>query len=215
MDNLLLHLEYLGLPDKKLAEETLKLVSLPLDDMKKVSEYSLGMKQRLAIARAILPKPDLLIMDEPTNGLDPNEIIDIRNLLLGLNHDLDSSIIVTSHILSEVERLADTVAFLQRGKVLQETSMKDILEESAAYIEIEVDDVNKAAVLLTENLHFNNFKVFSANVIRVYDSVTDIKIINRVLTLNNVGVESIRRKESNLENYFFTIFTIENSEVSV
>lgn len=205
MDNLLLHLEYLGIPDKKIAEEAMKMVSLPIDYKKKTSEYSLGMKQRLAIARAILPKPDLLIMDEPINGLDPQGIVDIRNLFQKLNRDFGISIIITSHILSEVEQLADTVGFLQDGKVLQEIAMKDILEKSAAYVEITVDNINQAAGILVEDLHLQNFKVLSDNLIRIYDTAADMKTINRILTLKNVGVESIRKKENNLENYFFTI----------
>ena len=111
-----------------------------------MSQYSIGMKQRLAIARAILTRPEILILDEPINGLDPDGIIEIRRLIQELNKEHGITVIISSHILSEMELLADTVGIMKDGNMIQEISMKDIHEQNAAYIEMKQDNAEKSRI---------------------------------------------------------------------
>lgn len=124
--NLDLHCEYMGYHNRNHMNGVLECVGLLEDSDKKVSQYSLGMKQRLAIARAILTKPELLILDEPINTLDPEGIREMRELFRKLNTDYGTTIFISSHILSEVEQIADTIGIIQNGNLIKEIGMSDI-----------------------------------------------------------------------------------------
>lgn len=125
-----------------------------------MSQYSIGMKQRLAIARAILTRPEILILDEPINGLDPDGIIEIRRLIQELNKEHGITVIISSHILSEMELLADTVGIMKDGNMIQEISMKDIHEQNAAYIEIETDNAEKQDIYWMKFYKLSNFELY-------------------------------------------------------
>ena len=121
--NLELHCEYMGFHNKERIDEVLQLVDLRDIEGKTVSHYSMGMKQRLAIARAILARPELLVLDEPINALDPEGIREMRTLFKRINQECGTTILISSHILSEVEQIADTIGIIQNGRLLQETAM--------------------------------------------------------------------------------------------
>ncbi|MCR8846038.1 ATP-binding cassette domain-containing protein [Paenibacillus sp. SC116] len=127
--NLEIHCEYADYTHKGVAEEALEIVGLSNVGDKKISEFSLGMKQRLGIARAIVTKPDILILDEPINGLDPIGIKDIRELLVHLKEQLGVTILISSHIVSEIESIADTIGVINRGRLLTEVKMDDIRQQ--------------------------------------------------------------------------------------
>lgn len=161
------------------------------------------MKQRLAIARAILTRPEILILDEPINGLDPDGIIEIRRLIQELNKEHEITVIISSHILSEMELLADTVGIMKDGNMIQEISMKDIHEQNAAYIEIETDNAEKAGYILDEILQIKQFRVISDGIIQVFDLSKSGKEISSALMKYGIGVESIQKKQNSLEEFFF------------
>ncbi|MGO0881266.1 ABC transporter ATP-binding protein [Clostridioides difficile] len=209
LQNLDLHCEYMGYYNKERIAEVLKCVDLLKDKDKKVSQYSLGMKQRLAIARAILTKPDLLILDEPINALDPEGIREMRELFRKLNTDYGTTIFISSHILSEVEQIADTIGIIQNGKIMKEISMSDIHKYQTDYLEIEVDNIELAGYLLERELEILDFKIISENLIEVYDLKKDVKEISAVLIKNNIGINSICHKKNSLEDYFFHITGME------
>lgn len=210
--NLSLHCEYMGYHNKNHMEEVLECVGLLKDAGKKVSQFSLGMKQRLAIARAILTKPELLILDEPINALDPEGIREMRDLFRGLNTDYGTTIFISSHILSEVEQIADTVGIIQNGNLMKEISMSDIHKYQTDYVEANVDNVELAGYLLEHDLGIQDFKVVSENHIEIYDLGKDVKEISAVLVQNGVGLNGIGCRQNSLENYFFQITETKEAE---
>lgn len=203
--NLELHCEYMGYHNKERIDEVLQLVNLQNVESKSIVHYSLGMKQRLAIARAILAKPELLILDEPINALDPEGIKEMRGLFLRLHQNFDTTIFISSHILSEVEQIADRIGVIAGGRLLKEVSMNDVHEYRAEYIELNVDDVKQAACLLEQNKNYSHFTVLDDKTIRIYDTNVSGKEISALLVKNGVGLESIGRKENSLEDYFFQL----------
>ena len=204
-ENLKLHCEYMGYYSPNCIADTLNMLGLAGAEDKKVRNYSLGMKQRLGIARAVLAKPELLILDEPTNGLDPLGMKQIRDLLRMLCEEYGITILISSHLLSEIENVAHTIGIMNHGKLLQEISMDAITDQNFAYIELLVSDVKKAAYVLDDKLGINNFKIIDINVIRIYDVSISVERVSKVLAENNVGIEGVTKKQDTLEDYFLKL----------
>lgn len=203
--NLDLHCEYMGYHNKNHIENILECVGLLKDADKKVSKYSLGMKQRLAIARAILTKPEILILDEPINALDPEGIREMRDLFYKLRTDYGVTILISSHILSEVEQIADTIGIIQNGKLLKEISMSEIHKYKTEYIEADVDKIELASYILEHNFGIKDFKIISENSIEIYDLKIAVKNISAAFVKNGIGINSIGRKQNSLEDFFFQV----------
>lgn len=201
-DNLKLHCEYMGYYNHGIVENALDMLDLTNAANKPVKNYSLGMKERLGIARAILCKPELLILDEPTNGLDPAGMKQIRDLLKTLCTEYGITIMISSHILSEIESIADTVGVINHGMMMKEISMKAIEQMSLAYIELTVLDTKKASFVLSEKLELSNFKIIEDGKIRIYDTRVSTQELSKVLALNDVEVIALGRKAETLEDYF-------------
>jgi ABC-2 type transport system ATP-binding protein len=204
-ENLYLHCEYMGYYDKKAIDQALDLVNLHNVDDKKVKDFSLGMKQRLGIARAITTKPELLILDEPINGLDPIGIKELRELFKMLCKEYGITLLVSSHILAEMEQMADTIGVIQNGKLIKEVSMKSINGKQTEYIEVTVQDVKQAAYVLENKLRLTNFKVMNENTIRIYEARIAQQEISKTLIMNDVVIEGINKKHSSLEDYFLNL----------
>lgn len=202
--NLELHCDYMGFPNKERIDEVLQMVDLQNVEGKQIRHYSLGMKQRLAIARAILAKPEFLILDEPINALDPEGIREMRNLFQRLNQEDGTTIFISSHILSEVDLIADTIGIIQHGKLLAELPIEEIHKHQTEYISLRVDDVAHAATLL-EQMGITNFSILDKEFIRIYDSNISGKVLSKALIESGVGLESLGRKQDTLEDYFFQL----------
>lgn len=202
--NLELHCEYMGFPNKERIDEVLHLVDLQNVEKKQVCHYSLGMKQRLAIARAILAKPEFLILDEPINALDPEGIREMRTLFQRLNQEDGTTIFISSHILSEVDLLADTIGIIQHGKLLTELPIEEIHKHQTDYISLQVDDVTRVAALL-ENMRITNFSVLDKEFIHIYDSDISGKALSKAIIENGIGLESMGRKQDTLEDFFSSL----------
>lgn len=202
--NLELHCDYMGFPNKERIDEVLQMVDLQNVEGKQICHYSLGMKQRLAIARAILAKPEFLILDEPINALDPEGIREMRNLFQRLNQEDETTIFISSHILSEVDLIADTIGIIQHGNLLAELPIEEIHKHQTEYISLQVDDVAHAATLL-EQMDITNFSVLDQEFIRIYDSNISGKVLSKALIESGVGLESLGRKQDTLEDYFFQL----------
>lgn len=204
-DNLLLHCEYMGYYMPGSVEDALELLGLSEAAEKSVKSYSLGMKQRLGIARAILCRPELLILDEPTNGLDPAGMKQMRDLFKSLCSEYGITIMLSSHMLSEVESIADTIGVISHGTMRKEISMKEIKEKNTVYIELAVENVKKAAYVLADQLETDHFKVMDETKIRIYDDRLDTKKIAEELAVKGAGIISIGRKTESLEDYFLKL----------
>ncbi|PFN04922.1 ABC transporter ATP-binding protein [Bacillus cereus] len=204
-ENLHLHCEYMGYYDKKAIDRALDLVNLHNIDNKKVKDFSLGMKQRLGIARAIMTKPEFLILDEPINGLDPIGIKELRELFKMLCKEYGITLLVSSHILGEMEQMADTIGVIQNGKLIKEVSMKSINGKQTEYIEITTPNVKHAAYILEDKLDIKNYKIMSGNMIRVYEMTVTQQAISKVLIMSDVEIESMNKKHSSLEEYFLNV----------
>lgn len=199
--NLKLHCNYMGFYDKKRIREVLDMVDLKGIDNKPVGEFSLGMKQRLGIARAMITNPKILILDEPINGLDPIGIKQIRQLLVKLKASYGTTILISSHIIAEIEQLADTIGVIDKGILTKEVSMSEIQHDSLQYLEIEVNDIHKAATILDNAFDHLNFKIISDNRLRIYD--TDLQAdISKELVMSGVGILNMIYKNDTLEDYF-------------
>ena len=204
-DNLQLHCEYMGYYNKGSVEEALQMLGLSDAADKPAGSYSLGMKQRLGIARAILCKPELVILDEPTNGLDPAGMKQIRDLFRMLCTEYGMTLMISSHLLPEIESIADTVGVIHHGKMMKEISMKEIAETNTAYIELAVEDTKKAAYVLAEKMQLSNFKIVNDSGIRIYEQGITTQKISRELMANDVEIASISQHTENLEDYFLKV----------
>lgn len=204
-ENLQLHCEYMGYYNAGSVENAMQMLNLTDAADQPVRNYSLGMKERLGIARAVMCKPELLILDEPTNGLDPAGMKQIRDLLKMLSSEYGITIMISSHILSEVESIADTVGIIHHGRMMKEIRMQDIEETNLNYVEISVTDEKKAAYVLAEMLKLHNFKVFDNGKIRIYDHSVSTQQLTKTLALNDVEVMGIGKKAETLEDYFLKL----------
>ncbi|MBA4601017.1 ABC transporter ATP-binding protein [Thermoactinomyces mirandus] len=201
-ENLEIHRRMMGVPDKKAIYRALEEVGLSRARNKKVKAYSLGMKQRLGIARAILHEPELLLLDEPTNGLDPIGIKEVRKKILELAHFKNITVLISSHILSEVEQLADKIGIIHQGKLLKELDSETIRKMNRRYLEIRVNNENKAAVLLEKKLNIPDFQVVEPGVIRIYGEIEDATMISRLFIEQNVDIYEMNVSKDTLEDFF-------------
>ena len=190
------------IPGKKCIDEVLELVGLKDVEKKKVKNFSLGMRQRLGIANAIMGNPKLLILDEPINGLDPMGIVEIRELLKKINKEKDMTILISSHILSELSELATTYGIISNGKLIEEITAEELAEKCRQYIDLKVDDTSRAVTLLERELGISDYEVLEDKKIKVFSNLENIGEVNSILSKSGVIVESISIKGENLEEYF-------------
>ncbi len=183
-------------------KHALEVVGLPYRDKKLFSKYSLGMKQRLGIAGAILHDPELLILDEPTNGLDPIGIAEMRTFIKHLSAERGKTILISSHILSEISLLADDIGVIDHGFLLEESSMEELERKNRMYLQLQVSDVSKASLILEREFHTADYTVQEEHTLRLYDTTLDLAAINKALVMQDVAVISSQICNDTLEDYF-------------
>lgn len=201
-ENLEIFAKLRGTAASDAVKTALKIVGLPYKDKKLFSKYSLGMKQRLGIANAILHDPELLILDEPTNGLDPIGIAEVRNFLKELSQDRGKTILISSHILSEMQLLADDIGIIDHGVLLEESSMEELQKKNSRYILLQVSDVSKAVIFLEQQFAVEAYSVEDDHSLRLYDTSLDMAAINKALVMQGVAVISASLRNDTLEDYF-------------
>ncbi len=201
-ENLRIHCDYMGYYEHGSVEKALDMLELTEAAGKPVKNYSLGMKERLGIARAVLGRPELLILDEPTNGLDPAGMKQIRELFKTLCGEYGVTIMISTHILSEIESIAHTVGVIHQGNLRKEIRMKEIRDMGLNYVELSVENQERAAYVLSDRLGISNFRIVEEGSIRIYDSPVSTQELSKALALNDVAVTALGRKAETLEDYF-------------
>lgn len=194
-----------GIPGKEKVEEVLKTVGLWEKRKKKGASLSMGMKQRLGLGIALLGEPELLILDEPINGLDPSGIIEMRNLLLKLNHEKNITIIISSHILSELEQMATIYGILSQGWLLQEITAEELHEQCAVYLDIAVTEPEHYAALLEKSWKEICYKVMPDASIRIKNPQMAAAAYSSLAAEHGIGVLRLEQKQMMLEEYYMNL----------
>lgn len=202
--NLEVHRLQRGIPGKDCIQETLTLVGLENTGHKKAKNFSLGMRQRLALAIALLSKPEFLVLDEPTNGLDPMGIVELRELLLHLNQEKNMTILISSHILSEMYQLATDYGILHKGKFLEQITKDELNEKCKKYLSIQVADTAKASAVIEQQLKTVHYEVTNQE-IRLYAYLDQPEVVLKVLADADIKIKKVAPSGEDLEGYFTSL----------
>ena len=202
LDNIKQQYKVLGLPSYEGAEELLKLVGLENTGKKKAKNFSLGMKQRLGIAVALAGNPDFLVLDEPVNGLDPQGIIEIRELILKLNREKQITVLISSHILDELSRLATHYGFIDGGRIIKEISAEDLEKACRKCVRAEVSNVSALAKVL-DGMNIE-YKVISDSEVDIYEKMNVTKLA-LALEKEDCEVISMSERDESLESYYVNL----------
>ena len=201
-ENLRLYATLLGLDSPvRQVDEILETVGLSPKEKKPVKHYSMGMKQRLGVALALLGGPDLLLLDEPINGLDPEGIREMRELLLRLNRERGLTILVSSHILGELSKIATRYGIIQEGRMVEQITAGELEQKCTDYLHLKADQPQKAAALLEREFHLTRWEMRPEGDIRIYEAV-DTKAVGQILTQAGIAVEEMGLHRQDLESYF-------------
>lgn len=192
-----------GVADKKRIDEVLEFVELE-DNSKKVSKYSLGMKQRLAIAVSLLSSPEVMILDEPINGVDPEGIVDIRKMLQKLSAEQNVTILISSHILSEMAELCTNFAIIHSGKLIEELSAEELAVKCRNHISLKTDNINKTTFVLEDKLNIKNYKILHGDEIHIYERIGEIPLISKTVTDNGLIITKLINDGESLEEYYLS-----------
>lgn len=186
---------------KDTVERALTIVGLEQEEGKLFRRYSVGMRQRLGLAAALMHEPELLILDEPMNGLDPIGIQNIRAYLLELCKNRGTTILISSHVLSEIEQMADRIGIMHKGSLLEETGLEELNQKSRRYVEFEVSDVNRAALILEREFQISDYMVLEGHSLRVYEKLEQRAKINQRFVTAGIVVNNISIYGEKLEAY--------------
>lgn len=201
-ENLEIFAKLRGTAAPNAVKNALEIVGLSYKDKKLFGKYSLGMKQRLGIANAILHDPELLILDEPTNGLDPIGIAEMRAFIKNLSVECGKTILISSHILSEISLLADDVGIIDHGILLEESSMSELEKRNGKYMLLQVSDIPKASLILERQFNIKDYSVQDDHNLRIYDTTLDMGKLNKALVMQDVMVIRSEMCKDTLEDYF-------------
>ena len=190
--------------NKSKLHELIEFVGLKGREKERISGFSHGMKQRLGIAQTLIHNPDLIVLDEPTTGLDPQGIIDIRNLILKLKNEQNKTVILSSHILSEIELIANRMIIINKGETIVQGSVAELLNAQDLIVSFTVNDVELSKRLLSESSFSKDIDSFSASTVLIHTAQENIAHINKLLCDNHVLVSAIETKRK-LEDYFLKL----------
>lgn len=204
-DNMNMQCILYGQKNTYIVPQLLEKVGLTNVNKKKAKDFSLGMKQRLGIAMALVQEPKLLILDEPVNGLDPLGMVDIRELLKSLNKEYGITIIISSHILTELYQLATDYIILHKGKIVELMTLEELNDKCSKHILIETDQVGKAIETIRRKLETENYKIVSENTIKLYDCIDDVENVAKILFEGGILVTRFTVVGENLEEYYINL----------
>lgn len=201
-ENLRIFAALRGVPSRHAVKDALDLVGLPYRDKKLFSQYSLGMKQRLAIALAVMHDPELFILDEPTNGLDPIGIAEIRSFIRRLCDEGGKTVLLSSYILSEISLMADDIGIIDHGVLLEEESLSALESKNGRFIHLGISDAAQAARLLETVLHTGQFRIDDDKSIRIFDTSLSLSLLSETMVKGGVALYDLYLCENTLEDYF-------------
>lgn len=204
-ENIEVYRQVFGITDKTISDDILKKVELQDTKNKKARNFSLGMKQRLGIGIALLGNPDFLILDEPINGLDPVGIKSLRELILKINKENNITVLISSHILGELTKIASRYGIINNGKLIDEFTKEELEQRCKCSIKFTVTDVKKATEIIETLLNTTNYDVLQNNVIRMFDYIENPEKISQTLIMNGVGITSLQVMGKDLEGYFMEL----------
>ncbi len=204
-ENLEVHRLQKGIPGSACIQKTLELVGLTNTGKKKAKNFSLGMKQRLGLAIALLSDPEFLILDEPTNGLDPMGIVELRELMKKLNREKGLTILISSHILSELHQLATRYGIIHKGRLLEEISANELNEKCRQHLRIKVDQPTKGATVLESVIGTTDFEVMPDGTMKLYDYLGRVRRVSKALTEAGLVIEHLSQNGDSLESYFSSL----------
>jgi len=204
INNMKINAYSLGMNDENYLHELLREVGLSDKEKVQVKKLSLGMRQRLGIAMALVGRPDLLLLDEPINGLDPQGIVEIRELIERLSKERNITIIISSHILEELSKIATRYGILHNGQLIDEFTHQELLKRCSERIELRPSDPTKACTVL-EQMGITEYKVIDGSVIQIFERLTDSGDIVLELAKNNIKTLGIAVKNEALEDYYLSI----------
>ena len=200
------NLEYIrflrGYPDEKRIDEILELVGLANTGKKQAARFSLGMKQRLGIGMALLPKPEIMVLDEPVNGLDPEGIVEVRQLIKRMQEEWGVTVLISSHLLSELSELCTDFSIISRGNLIENLSREELLIRCRNHIALRTDDINKTAAILEDKLQIADYKVMHGEEIQIFERLGDIHHISKTLTDSGLVITRLNEEGQNLEDYY-------------
>lgn len=199
-----------GIPDKKRVDEVLEMVGLSGTGNKQVKKFSLGMRQRLGIAIAMMTKPEVMILDEPTNGLDPEGIIEIREMLLRLNQEENMTIIISSHILSELRLLCSDYIIINHGEIKEMLSAKELADKCREYFKIHTDHDALALATLQNEMGIEQVEMGEDGCIHLHEKLEDIYTVSKTLCEKGIVPLEMVMKETNLEQYYMNLVESEH-----
>jgi ABC-2 type transport system ATP-binding protein len=196
-----------GIRDKSRIDEVLKTVNLEDTGKKIVKNFSLGMRQRLGLANALLGRPEFMVLDEPINGLDPEGIVEIRELFRKLNREEGITLVISSHILSELSLLCTDYIFINQGKIKGTFSAEELSALCSEYYRIGTDNNAKAITILREKFEINNPEISDDGVLKISEKIDDIREISKALYDNGVIPVEITKNSISLEDYYMNMVT--------
>ena len=191
-----------GVADESRIDSLLEFVGLEDVGKKKVDQFSLGMRQRLGIAMSLISKPEIMVLDEPINGLDPEGIIDIRKMLLKLAQEEKISILISSHILKELSELCTDYAIVNHGQLIEKLSHKELLEKTKTFIDLRTNDIGRTCTVLEDSLGIREYKVNHDNEIMIFERLDEIEHISSTVTSNGLIITKLTVEGESLEDYY-------------
>ena len=200
------NLEYIrylrGYPDERRIDEILDLIGLANTGKKRAAKFSLGMKQRLGIGMALLPKPEVMVLDEPVNGLDPEGIVEVRQLIKRMQEEWGVTVLISSHLLSELSELCTDFSIISHGSLIENLSREELLIRCRNHIALRTDDINKTAAILEDKLQIADYKVIHGEEIQIFEHLSDILHISKTLTDSGLVITKLNEEGQNLEDYY-------------
>lgn len=191
-----------GYPDKKRIDEVLDIVDLKDTGKKKALKFSLGMRQRLGIAMALLTKPEVLVLDEPVNGLDPEGIVEVRHILQKLSEDQGVTILISSHLLSELSELCTDFSIINKGQLVENLSLEELHDRCRSHIVLRTNNTEKTAAVLEDKLSIGSYKVLRSGDIEIYEQLDAVERISKTVTDSGCIITKLYESGQSLEDYY-------------